>query len=241
MRSLLAAVALLTRLPVARNSWFDSKEVGRGFGWFPLIGVLLGTMYGLAAAVLQGHVPAAMIGVALAALDALLTGALHFDGLADTADGLGGGEDREQILRIMRDHNIGSYGATALILCIAWKAAAYGLLLEHDYWWRGLVLTPALGRWPAVLLASSLPYARKTESVVREVGRRPALWSTAAMAVLLGALQMRRGWAAAAAAVLVTMAFGLYCRRRIGGITGDTLGANLELCECAALLALVWV
>jgi adenosylcobinamide-GDP ribazoletransferase len=241
MRSLLAAVALLTRLPVARHSWFDPQEVGRGFGWFPLIGALLGAIYALAAAALRGHLPAAVIAMVVAALDAMLTGALHFDGLADAADGFGGGKDREDVLRIMRDHNIGSFGATALILCIALKVTAYGLLLQHAYWWRGLILTPALGRWPTVVLASALPYARKTESVVREVGRLAVFGGTISMAIPLGALQMRRGWAAAAAVVLVTGAFGLYCRRRIGGITGDTLGANVELCECAALLVLLWV
>ena len=82
-------------------------------GWFPLVGALLGAIYSLAAALLKGHLPASVIAVLIVLLDALLTGALHFDGLADTADGFGGGATREDILRIMRDHAIGTYGGVA--------------------------------------------------------------------------------------------------------------------------------
>jgi cobalamin 5'-phosphate synthase/cobalamin synthase len=142
MRSLLAAISFLTRLPSGRWISFDAMQVARAAGWFPLIGIVLGGISGLAAALLRGHLPSAIVAVLIVVLDAVLTGALHFDGLADTADGFGGGKDREDVLRIMRDHNIGSYGGTALILLIALKVVAYSVVL--DYLLSARVLTLVL-------------------------------------------------------------------------------------------------
>jgi adenosylcobinamide-GDP ribazoletransferase len=173
-------------------------------------------------------------------LDALATGALHFDGLADAADGFGGGKSREDILRIMRDHAIGSYGGVALIVLVTLKVAAYATLLNRSNWIPALILTPALGRWSILLLTATLPYARQSSSVIDGMGRRSLLQGTAAILVALVAAKSSRVWIAMAAVVALTAAFGLYCRRRIAGITGDTLGANLQLCESATLIAFVW-
>lgn len=235
MKSLLAALSFLTRIPAGS---FDGADVARSAGWFPLIGVALGAMYGGAAALLRGHLPLAVVAVALVALDAVLTGALHFDGLADTADGFGGGKDREDVLRIMRDHSIGSYGGVALVLAIGLKGAAYSALLGRERWFEAIVLTATLGRWSMLLPAATLPYARKSASVIQGMGKAALAGGTITM---LGVVIFWRAWAAAVVVLVVTIGFGLYCRRRIGGITGDTLGANLELCECAALVALLWV
>jgi cobalamin 5'-phosphate synthase/cobalamin synthase len=177
----------------------------------------------------------------LVALDALVTGGLHFDGLADTADGFGGGKTREDVLRIMRDHAIGSYGGTALVLLVELKVAAYAALLGGDRWWIAVVLTPAVGRWSILLLTAALPYARQTASPVREMGTGALVWGTLILAASLAASRVWRAGAAAGAALLVSVCWGLYCRRRIGGITGDTLGANVEFCECASLLAFLWM
>jgi adenosylcobinamide-GDP ribazoletransferase len=241
VKSCLAAIAFLTRLPLGRVVVFDAADVAHSAGWFPLVGILLGTVYSLAAALLKGRLPLAMIAVLLVILDALATGALHFDGLADTADGFGGGQSREDILRIMRDHAIGSYGGTALAALVAFKAAAYAALLTRGHWMAALILTPGLGRWSMLLLTATLPYARPSASVVEGMGRRSLFWGTAAIMVAIAAAMSIRAWFAMAAVVAVTAAFGFYCRRRIAGITGDTLGANLQLSECAALLAFLWV
>jgi cobalamin 5'-phosphate synthase/cobalamin synthase len=240
MKALAAAIAFLTRIPVGRLVHCDAQAVARSAGWFPLAGILLGAICGAAAFPLRNHLPWALLAVLLVALDALLTGALHFDGLADTADGFGGGKDREDILRIMRDHSIGSYGGTALALLVALKVAAYTALLQRHYWFRAMVLIPAIGRWSILLLTAALPYARQTPSVVRRMGKSSLVWGTLTVAVALAASQIWRAGAAAGAAIAVSICFGAYCRRRIGGITGDTLGANVELSECAALVAFLW-
>jgi len=241
MKSLAAAVSFLTRLPVGRLVSFDMADVARSAGWFPAVGLLLGAISGGAAALLRGHLPWALVAVILVVLEALATGALHFDGLADTADGFGGGREREDVLRIMRDHVIGSYGGTALALLVALKVAAYAALLQRaGRWLPAILLTPAIGRWSILLLTAALPYARQTPSVVRGMGKTPLVWGSLTVAVALAASRLWCAAAAAICAVAVSACFGLYCRRRIGGITGDTLGANLQLCECAALVAFLW-
>ena len=240
MKSFLAAIAFLTRIAVGRLAAFDAADVAHSSGWFPLIGVLLGMVYSLAAALIKGHLPLAVVAILLVTLDALVTGALHFDGLADTADGFGGGQSREDILRVMRDHAIGSYGGLALVLVVALKVAAYAALLNRGHWIPAFILTPALGRWSILLLTATLPYARPSASVVDGMGKRSLIWGTGVILVAIAAAISGRAWIAMAAAAAVTAAFGFYCRRRIAGITGDTLGANLQLCESAALLTFLW-
>ncbi len=240
MKSLLAAFAFLTRLPVGGMLTIDADDVADSAGWFPVVGAALGGLCTLAAAASKGYLPASVAAVLLVLLDALATGALHFDGLADAADGFGGGTNREDILRIMRDHNIGSYGGLALTVCVALKVTAYAALLTQNNWIPALILTPALGRWSILLLAGSLPYARPSTSPAAGIGKRSLVWGTFVIAVALVCARSGRAVAAACAVAAVSACFGVYCRRRIGGITGDTLGANVQLCESAALLAFLW-
>jgi adenosylcobinamide-GDP ribazoletransferase len=240
VRSFVAAVAFLTRFPVGRMIVSDSTDVARSAGWFPLIGIFLGAIYYLAAATLKTHLPLAVVSILLVILDGILTGALHFDGLADAADGFGGGQNSEEILRIMRDHAIGSYGAFALASAIVLKVTVYAALLDRSNWVVALILTPAMGRWAILLLTATLPYGRQSRSVTEGMGKRALVWGTVLMLLTLTASKSLRAWVALVVIVTVTGVFGLYCRRRISGITGDTLGANLQLCECAALLAFLW-
>ena len=240
MKSLLAAFAFLTRFPVGRIVTFDAGEVARSAGWFPLVGAVIGTLCSLAAAVFRGHLPPGVVAALLVLLDVLATGALHYDGLADTADGFGGGTNREDVLRIMRDHAIGSYGGIALAICVALKVTAYAALLNQSNWIPALILTPALGRWSILLLTVTLPYARPSPSPVTGIGKGSLIWGTSVIGVALVWERSGRALAAAGIVVAVSACFGIYCRRRIVGITGDTLGANLQLCESAALLAFAW-
>lgn len=241
MKSFFAGVAFLTRLPVGKIATFDAADVAHSAGWFPAIGLLLGAVYALAAVLLRTHLPPAVIAVLLIVLDALLTGALHFDGLADTADGFGGGKTRDDVLRIMREHAIGSYGGLALAALVALKTTAYTRLLQQSDWLTALILAPALGRWSMLLLTATLPYARPSASVIEGMRKWSLFWGTVPIMIALSLIQSRRGWIAWAVTAAVTAAFGLYCWRRIAGITGDTLGANLQLCESAALLTFVWI
>jgi adenosylcobinamide-GDP ribazoletransferase len=240
VKSLLAAIAFLTRIPAGRLAAFDESAVARSSGWFPFVGALLGAIYCVAAGLLKGHLPTPVIAVLIVLLDALLTGALHYDGLADTADGFGGGHTREDILRIMRDHAIGTYGAISLVIAIALKATAYNALLHQADWRQALILTPALARWSVLLLTAALPYARPSTSPAEGMGKWPLIWGTLLVIMALIAATSARAWAASAFVIAITACFGRYCRHRIAGITGDTLGANVQLCEAAALLTFIW-
>jgi cobalamin 5'-phosphate synthase/cobalamin synthase len=245
LKSFFAAIAFLTRIPVGWVAAFESADVGRAAGWFPLVGLLLGAIYAGVAYLLRGHLPALVVGVLLVALDAVITGALHYDGLADSADGFGGGKTRDDVLRIMRDHAIGSYGGMAIVLAVALKVAAFTSLLSHQDWAAAMVLTPAVGRWSVLLLTAALPYARASASVAEGMRSRLSLIGgtvtiVVAVAASISIDALRPAIAAAVVSGLLSAAFGFYCKRRIGGITGDTLGANVELCECATLLAFLW-
>lgn len=241
MRRFLAALAFLSRLPVPGAAGFDARDVGRATLLFPAVGALLGLLQAAAASALHG-LPPMLAAVLLVALSALVTGALHLDGLADMIDGFGGGRTREDVLRIMRDHVIGAYGAVALILLVAVKVTALEALLRRGDV-TALVLAPALARWASVPLARWLPYARAGgglgAALTDHVGALEVLGATAiagSVAVGLGGLRGAAAWGAVAA---LSTVLGLWCKRRIGGITGDTLGANTELAEAVVLVACV--
>lgn len=241
-----AAVAFLTRIPVPARWVFTAEDVGRASPWFPVVGGLLGlALGGLGAALCGLGAPPALAAALVLVASALLTGALHLDAVADMADGFGGGRTREDVLRIMRDHVIGAYGATALILLLAVQLTALGTLLDRGAALRYLVAALALGRWGAAPLSYWLPYARREgglgAALTEFVGGRELFGaSAAALLFVLGAAPGEALWLVAAAG-LVTWRTGVAAHRRIGGVTGDVLGANTALVETAVLVAGVFL
>ncbi|HYP54911.1 MAG TPA: adenosylcobinamide-GDP ribazoletransferase, partial [Solirubrobacterales bacterium] len=168
----LAAVSFLTRLPLGRLGAPSGDALLRGAPLFPLVGAALGAVVGLAAVGLAEALPPLLAGLLAVALEVVLTGALHVDGLADSADGLGG-RDRESSLAIMRDHSLGAYGASALALDLAIKATAIGALAEADAW-GPIVAAFALSR-AAPLPLALLPYAREDDGTGRVLAGRLAI------------------------------------------------------------------
>lgn len=240
MNALLIAVSFLTRIPVRTRKAVAASDVARSAGFFPGVGAALGFICWLVAALLKGHFPPLLIAGVIVLLDAVLTGGLHLDGLADSADGFGGGRNPEQVLNIMHDHCIGSFGGIALAVCIVVKVAAYAALLERDDSIRGLVIAPMLGRLSTLILTASFRYAGMRPSVTVGMGKIELAIGTALTVSVIALLFSLQALIAVVAVVVVTICFGLYCRRRVGGITGDTLGANVEFSECASLLVFLW-
>lgn len=235
MKTLATAVALLTRIPAPGST--DPAVAGRSTRWFPVVGALIGGAYAAIACLVSPRLPSAVTAVLIVIAEALLTGALHMDGLADTADGFGGGKNAEDALRIMRDHAIGSYGAVALTLLVAFKVTAMAALIDRHTAVVYLLLSAVLGRWSVAPLSRFLPYARPGGGISSFVKTPELIWSslfTAAVVLPWGLMRGLVCWLLVAAA---TAAWGWVCRRKIGGVTGDTLGAAVELCECVALLA----
>ena len=231
-----AAFAFLTRLPVARHTVFDAKDVGHAMRWFPLVGALLGGIYIAALWVLARMFPPLVVSVIIVAIEAAITGGMHLDGVADTADGFGGGRTREDVLRIMRDHAIGAYGAIALILVIGLKITTIAALIDTRRASYALLLAPILGRWSAVLLSATESYARPAGSPSGFVGRAELIIATVFAVMAAFTLDPWRGIPGFVLVAGGSAWWGWRCRRRIGGVTGDTLGAAIEIAECLVLL-----
>jgi cobalamin synthase len=167
-----------------------------------------------------------------------------FAALADTDGGCVGGRTRADVLRIFLDHAIGSYCAIALVLVIALKVAAIATLADSRHAVPGILLAPVLGRWSAVILSSTESYARPPEddgpnsvgSPTRFVGRRELVIATVTAVTLAAAVGRWFGGAALLLVAVASICWGWCCRRRIGGVTGDTLGAGIEISECLVLL-----
>ena len=238
VRGLAAAVAFLTRIPVGRLLELDTADVARGGAYFPLVGLGIGALVGGIAEAAGSSLTAPLAAVLGVAAGAALTGALHLDGLADTADALTA-PTRERALEIMRDHAIGTYGTVALVLDLGAKVGALSALVMHHDALRAAVCACAAARAVPVFLSVALPYARPTAGLGRALGGtgRPR----AAFAVVIAVVVVVLLHAALLLAVVagVGIACGLAARRWLGGVTGDVLGAAAELAETGALVAAV--
>lgn len=231
------AISFLTVVPVRAR--VERAGLGAAAAWFPAVGALVGLAAG---AVRYATEPALGPGVAAAlALVVLvaLTGALHQDGLADCADGLGARGDRETRLRIMRDPTVGAFGVLAIALWAILLTTAVAELPRHDAIGT-LVLAGALGRWCAVLHAAALGPARRDGlGAAFAVEPIPAAIATATALAAVLLLRPGPGLAAAGAALAVTVATSAWAHRALGGRTGDTLGATVALAEVAVCLTLL--
>jgi adenosylcobinamide-GDP ribazoletransferase len=243
VRALFVALAFLTRLPLrSRDQEQDGSHLGASLVFFPVVGLALGLVLMAAERLLRGHLSSALIAVALVSVLALLTGALHLDGLSDVFDGLGGGRgDRERTLAIMRDSRIGALGATAVLLVVIAKLVAVHAVLERGAL-IALCMFPLVARFAAVVLVVSFPYARPEGlgKAFHEQARAVHLVLAALLAAPVLVWAGTRGAIAAAAALAVALLFAAWLNRRLGGITGDVCGAAIELAEVAFLVAIAW-
>jgi adenosylcobinamide-GDP ribazoletransferase len=234
------AIAFLTIVPVP-----SAPDTGLAVaaGWFPLVGAAVGAFAGgvrVGAQQLLGRTPATVL--AMIAL-VVVTGALHQDGLADTADGLGARGDRSRRLQVMRDSATGVFGALALI---GWALLLLSTLasLDASHALIALVVACALARWAALVHATATPPARAGGlGAALHVGPIAlALASTTALALTLTLCGLAPSAAALLAALLIAALSATFARQKLGGRTGDTLGATVAITEvavCATLLA-VW-
>ena len=234
-RAALAAVGFLTLVPVGRAR-LGADDVARGALLFPLVGAGIGALTGLVATGLDGRLGVLLAAALAVALEALLTGAIHLDGLADTADGLGA-RTRDGALAAMREPAIGAYGAVVLGLDLLVKTAAVAAVTAGPKPVLAVAAAFALGRAAPLALASAFPYAREDEGTGRALAGRPVLAAGVVLGLVLAVvlLGVRGLWLAGGAALAVAgHGFGA---RRLGGVTGDVLGASAELGTTFALVA----
>ncbi|MGH3091399.1 MAG: adenosylcobinamide-GDP ribazoletransferase [Gaiellaceae bacterium] len=241
LRAGAAAVSFLTRVPVGRHLALDAADVGRGAALFPLVGAGIGAAVGLVAVGLDAVLPPFLAAALAVAVEALLTGAIHLDALADTADALGGGS-RERALEIMREGTIGAFGGVALGLDLLVKTLALAALLEQPGTVLLAVAAWATGRAAPLALAWALPYARQTAGsgrVLTHVGGAHLAAGLALGVAIAVAAAGNRAPALLAAAAVAAVAVGLAARARFRGVTGDVLGAAAETVTVLALVGAV--
>ena len=238
LNDLLAAAAFLTRLPVPRGD--APPDLPHAYRAFPLVGAVIGAAIGAVDLLLLRIGLPAIAAAALAlGAGALLTGALHDDGLADVADGFGGGSDKAAKLEVMRDSRLGTYGVLVLLTAFVAKVGALAALPRADVI-VALLATHALARAPLAVLAATMPYAR--EGLAASVGRPDpsTAFATVVVAAAIAFLALPAGIAMTAIIVAAAGAtcFAVLAQRQIGGQTGDVLGAAEQVCEVAVLLTL---
>lgn len=235
------ALALLTRLPI-RADLEQAKARSHRAPWaYPLVGLVVGLIaVGLTYPLAGAGLPPALAAALLVAVQIILTGGLHEDGLADAADGLWGGWTPARRLEIMKDSQIGSYGTLALILSVLIRWQAIAILIAADQW--GAVIVAAMASRAAMpVLMAFLPNARRA-GLSHLQGRPAPATSGIAVGVALAVALPLLGIPSAITALIVGFAAALACliiaRAKIGGQTGDILGATQQVVEMALLCVL---
>lgn len=237
----LLALQFLTRLPVTVKGEVDDKKMARSMSWFALVGLLLGAL-GAGVHALASLVFALPVSNFLTlAFLIFLTGNLHGDGLMDTADGFFCGRSRDRMLEIMRDSLVGSHGVMAGILIITGKLVLLGQMPQGM---QGIafILALSLGRWSQVYGAALYPYARTGGGVANftsHVGYGELLFNSVTVVAITLFLLNLKGIILLGAVLAGTALLQLYSSKKIGGITGDTLGATNECIELLSLALLL--
>lgn len=232
------ALGFLTRIPMLVKVDYSPQLMNQCSVYFPLVGLLLGGLYAGFYSVLELWWPPLVCVLLVLAFHLWVTGAFHEDGMADSADGLGGGYTVARRLEIMKDSRIGTYGAAALIMVLLLKVA---LLTELTSVWLGLLLAPAVSRLTPLCLMRCLPYvtdpdASKSKPVAEGFSRDRLLAAVTGIVIL--ALVFQVVIAALVAVVLVFLVWGAMLKKSLGGYTGDALGASVVLSELLFLLLL---
>lgn len=243
IKSFFATLSFMSRLPVPAR-WSQGLEIDqyeRGIVTFPLVGLLLGAIAGLV--MLALHAWCGLPLAALFAVLALLTGGFHLDGLADTCDGIFSARRRERMLEIMRDSRLGTHGGLALIFVLVAKVFVISeLALRGTSMLAALAAACAVARGMSVLLMYRQRYAREQglgNVFIGKVTFRQTVITLALSLALATLLLGVHGLLAAVITLLVVSALGQALKRTLGGQTGDTLGAAIELGEVIFLLALL--
>jgi adenosylcobinamide-GDP ribazoletransferase len=243
MRSLIAALQFLTVCPFVSRVACDEQDIGRSTPWFPLVGLLIGAAVALLDRGVSTLFPPLVSSVISVVALVAASGGLHTDGLADTCDGFFSSRPRERMLEIMRDSRTGAMGVLGIVCVVILKIAALDSVPGAL---RGpvLLLMPFVGRGSMVIQLSLLPYARSGGlcSVFVQNLRRSDVFLTLGMLAAVSWLVVGLfGLCVAGISVAAIAFFSGWCRGKIGGFTGDTLGAGCELTELIpALVAAAW-
>ena len=239
MAEFLEALRFLTILPLPASQ--GKADLARAMFFFPLVGFLIGIFSLMMVQIFALHLFVRLQALALVTIPLLLSGGLHLDGFADFCDGFFGGKSKEDIFRIMRDSQIGVWGALGIVLLLFWKWELLASLPNRNH---ALLLALTASRWAQVVLAYFLPYANPAgglgESVAKKVTTRELVGATAFLGILIFFLKPA-GLLCLLALLPFLAGLRFFFLKRVGGLTGDLLGAASEATEVFVLLLLFWI
>lgn len=237
MKRCLAALSFLTVLPLPGVE-LDDDDIGGALPWFSLVGIIIGGATVGAVWVLLTFLPPWPVGTMAVIIMIACSGGLHMDGLADTADAFFSARPRERMLEIMRDSRIGTMGVIAIVVVFMLKLSCLTELSSGQFF-LALLVAPVAGRSAMVFNVSLLPYVRDTglaKLFFEKKERWHMLITIWILFVVCGTLMGLFGLIVATTSCVASAAWGIYCLRKIGGATGDTLGACCEVAETVAIL-----
>jgi adenosylcobinamide-GDP ribazoletransferase len=239
MKRFLAALQFLTITPLPGGVNPGERVLGGSLPFFPVVGLLIGAAVALLDEGLGRIFPIGVTSVFAVIFMIAVSGALHTDGLADTADGFFSARPRERILEIMKDSRTGPMGVTAIVCVVVLKIALIASVAGPWRWWV-LLMTPLAGRCALLVQMALLPYVRPEGGLAgifhRNRSRGHALWALAVLLAVGYLAGCMPGLIAGGCAFLAALLFAAYSFHRIGGLTGDTLGASCELTELVPAL-----
>jgi adenosylcobinamide-GDP ribazoletransferase len=242
IRPLLAAIQFLTVIPFPKSFTGGEKELEKCMPFFPVVGLLIGIIIAAFDHVMGFMLPLLPASVMTAIAMTAISGGLHMDGLADTADGFFSARPRERVLEIMRDSRTGVMGVLAVVFVILLKVSVL-ISLFPPLRPGIIVLMPLAGRCSFVVMMTALPYVRREGGLATAFGVGKSwlnvLWTSAFLLAAGWLAGCWMGLAASFSALLMAALFSVYCFRKIGGYTGDTLGAGCELTEIIPAIAAV--
>ena len=242
LQDIATAFQFLTRLPLGRLP-YDANALSRSAKYFPLVGLAIGILGSVVHRWLVQHLPATIAALLTLTLLVFVTGGLHEDGLADVADAFGGGWNRGQVLAILKDSRIGTFGTLAIVVSLGLRL----LLLANLPLGRFapyLISSQVLCRWTALPLGYVLPAAHECSNqgarIARQISSSSLAIGTMITLVVVGSALRMAMWSPLASGLMVTVLSGLYYWWRIRGVTGDCFGATNQLAEIAVYLCGVW-
>jgi adenosylcobinamide-GDP ribazoletransferase len=242
VRPFLQALSFLTILPLGPQGSSEARALARSMAYYPFAGLFIGLFAVIGYSLFSLLFPRSFSLWLTIGASALLTGGLHLDGFADTMDGLGCRGTREKVLDVMRDSRIGAFGVIGLVFLIGAKYLALDQIPDPSLS-RSLIVMAVMGRSAMVLVCYRSPYARAGQGLAKpfteNLGIYEALFSAFSALAIAVALMGVKGAMVFLGIGLFSLGYRLFFKRKLGGITGDVLGAANELTELLCLVLLV--
>jgi len=240
VKRFLIALQFLTILPIKIKSEMKEADFGRSLLYFPVVGLITGFLLS-GVAFFLGFLPDLLKGVFILMVSVIITGGIHLDGFADTCDGFYGSKPKEKVLEIMRDSRIGVTGVIGIVNLLLLKFTLI-VSIPQNFLWKALIMMTTFSRWSQALSCYAAQYARKegkAKFFIEYANRKDVIVGALFAFVLFLLMAKLKGMLVFFSGVFSVLLFILYVKRKIDGMTGDTIGATSEISEVVVLLSIL--